>query len=92
MKFPQWVGKGDTTRVASNRLRYMLMQVAVECEPKESMAAVARKAGISRQLLHQGIQRGSFSAKTASLIEQKLGRDVIRKEHLVFPLAIEVTE
>lgn len=92
MKFPQWVGTGQTTRVASNRLRFLLLKLSEGLEDKESLSAVARKAGISRQLLNQGIQRGHFSTKTASQIEKKFGRDVVRKEHLVFPLSIEATE
>jgi hypothetical protein len=98
MKFPQWVsgGKGKRavtgTELAANRLRYMLVTAALHIDSKATLSALAAKVGCSRQNLHLHMENGKFPVGTASKIEAAVGRDVIRKEHLIFPLDIESME
>lgn len=99
MKFPQWVEKAGCgkraatgTALATNRLRFLLMNAALHVDPKGTLTVLAERVETSRQNLHMHMERGKFPVGTATKIEAVVGRDVIRKEHLVFPLDIEVTE
>lgn len=93
MKFPQWVTQSEEEPVlAANRLRFMLMQAATHAGPKGSMHELADYVGVSRQNLYMYISGGGFPVGTAKRIEAAVGRDIIRKEHLVFPLNIEASE
>jgi len=97
MKFPQWVTGPASDPVceeelASNRLRFLLMQAATHAGPKGSIIELAAHVGVTRQNLYMYISRGSFPVGTAKAIERAVGREFVRKEHLVFPLEIEATE
>lgn len=97
MKFPQWVtgpskAPVDEGTLASNRLRFLLLQAATHAGPKGSIIELAEHVGCTRQNLYMYISRGSFPVGTAKAIEGAVGRAVVRKEHLVFPLEIEVSK
>lgn len=87
--FPAWVNEAteDDDR-ASRRLRYMVMRAAIESTPKANIAALADLCFIDRTEIHVAMRNGQFSTKMAAKIEKACGRDVVRREWLVFPLQI----
>lgn len=98
MKFPAWVHapvKGKRlaeATVASNRLRFLLVNAALHVGAEATISGFARYADVPRTHLYNYIRRGSFPQKMAESIEDAVGRRFICAQHLVFPLKIEVDE
>lgn len=93
MKFPDWAedpNLSDKER-ASARLKYLMLSIATEKTGKGSLRAFARLTGIDHSTLAYSIKRGSCTPGVATRIEDVLGRDCIRNEHLRNPLEIEST-
>jgi hypothetical protein len=96
MKFAPWVharvkGKAPSdATVATNRLRYILMRAALHKTEGATIRSLAQHIGIEYNQLYRALRKGAFTVKLAASIEEAVGRDLIRKEHLVFPLNIEV--
>lgn len=90
--FPTWVKqtpKSDKQTLASRRLRYLVMRAAVEKTESGSISSFADLCSIERTQIHLAFRTGHFSAKMALVIEKAAGRDLLRKEWLIFPLDIE---
>lgn len=98
MNFPTWVHhcprgrKLPVAQVASNRLRFLILNAALTCGADGTISGFAKQSGEERARIYRYITRGSFPRKMAERIENQLGQGVICKEHLVTPLEIEVTE
>jgi hypothetical protein len=90
LKFPTWVEnpREDNGDLAQRRLRFMVMTAAIHATPGTSISALADVCGIAREHVHASIREGRFSAQNAAKIEKKCGRDVIRREWLIYPLEI----
>lgn len=88
IKFPQWVqGKrGDCAEaLASRRLRFLVLHASLQLTEKGGVASLADFADVPRELLHWSIKHGAFSVPTATKLETVCGREVLRKEWLIFP-------
>jgi hypothetical protein len=92
MKFPEWIDDPKFTdgERASNRLRYLIANVGAELTGRGTLRAVAKLAGVDHSTLAYSIKRGSCTAQVALQIEEAIGRQHIRHEHLRRPL--EITE
>lgn len=92
--FPRWVthpvdpepGQCD---LAQRRVRYMVGLAALHATPQTSIASLADHCQVERSHIHQAIRDGKFSSKIAHKIERACGRDVIRREWLIYPLDME---
>lgn len=98
MRFPSWVHMNARGRrlpddvVASNRLRFIMLDAAVRKGGEGTIASFARHGGCERARLYQYINRGSFPQSLAEKLEAQFGRHLLQKEHLVFPLQIAASE
>lgn len=97
--FPTWVGthkKKDTAAdkllLAQRRLKYLLGFAALELSEGASMTSLAKVLGVSHGILYYSITHGAFTIEAAQAVEDAAGRDLLRKEWLVFPLDIPTTE
>lgn len=89
IKFPAWVenpGADCGSTLESRRLRFMVLHAAIHAAPNGSIAGLADRCKIERTQVHAAIREGRFSAKMAAQIEKACGRDVVRREWLIFPL------
>jgi len=95
--FPQWVenpqdpelSKEDIeAQLGNRRLRFMVFYAAMHATPQMSLAALADTCNIERAHLHAAIRDGKCSPKMSTKIERACGRDVIRREWLMFPLEV----
>jgi hypothetical protein len=88
--FPPWVtAKHGDGSEESRRVRYLVMLAAVHSTPNGSIAALADTCGIDRPQVHASIREGRCSPKMALKIERACGRNVVRREWLMFPHEIE---
>lgn len=90
--FPTWVSTPEDQsqqELASKRLHYLIYDAALKSVTGGSISAFAEFCDVDRSTIHTFIAKGSFSPRTATRIERACGRDVIRWEHLVYPLEIE---
>lgn len=96
--FPAWVSGPRKKRaitvagqaaIASRRLRYLIMRAAVETTEAGSIASLSDFCMVARTDVHAAIRAGHFSTKLATRIETACGRDIIRRDWLVFPCDIE---
>lgn len=96
--FPRWVThpvdpdlcKEDLDMLlASRRVRYLVGLAALHATPQTSIAALADHCAVERSHIHAAIRDGKFSSKIAHKIERACGRDVIRREWLIYPLDME---
>lgn len=90
--FPAWVENprelsADEER-AMLRLRFLVLKASSWCTPGGSIASFADHCEIERTEVHAAIKNGKFSAAMAQKIEKACGRDVVRREWLIFPLEI----
>lgn len=93
MRFPEWVDAcTDDTERARNRLQYIVARAAIEVTGKNSVRALARKAGIDHSVISYSIRRGQFSAEAAVKLEDFAGRNLLPHEWLRNPLQIRVRE
>ena len=91
MKFPQWVIRTRGKKYqASARLRYIIMNVAVQLNHRASLHAVAEFVKCDHSTLAYYVKQGHFSPTMAQQMEAKLGSDIIRAEWLTDPLSIPV--
>lgn len=93
ISFPAWVERSceldDDDERASRRLRYMILYAAIRTSPNGSIAGLADHCRIERTQVHAAIKEGRFSANMAAKVERACGRDVVRREWLIFPLEIQ---
>lgn len=92
--FPSWVTVAKTPQqLATNRLKYLISQLALKVAAKGSVRGLANHCGVDRTSIHKYIAAGAFPAITATQIERACGRENVRHEELMFPLEInESTE
>lgn len=95
INFPAWTGnqqlmKVDPAAVACHRLRYLILKASIECTPRGSVASFSDHCELDRTEVHRAMREGRFSAKVAQRIEKACGRNVVRREWLIYPL--EVTD
>lgn len=89
MEFPKWVDSPRSKKArAANRLKYILTVIANQTTGRPTMRALSEHVGLDHSTLSTHIRRGAFPKKSATLIEAKLGRDVVKHEHLMDPLSI----
>jgi len=98
ISFPAWVTgprkkraltDADRAALASRRLRFLVMRAAVEKTEAGSIASLSDFCGVTRTDVHAAIRTGHFSTRLASKIESACGRELIRRDWLVFPCDIE---
>ena len=90
VNFPPWVrAKDNEGTLESRRLRYLVLTAAINSTPNGSIAALADLCGIDRPQVHASIREGRCSPSMAKRIEAACGRNVVRREWLMFPLDIE---
>lgn len=96
--FPAWVEnprdpdlcKADLEALLpSRRLRFMVHLAALHATPQASIAALADHCDIERSHIHAAIRDGKMSPKLAHKIERACGRDIVRREWLIYPLDME---
>lgn len=98
MKFPTWVERTERGRklpdevVAANRLRFIMVTASLHKGGEGTIAGFAKCGAVERARLYQYMNRGSFPQKLAERLEAQFGRDLLPKEHLVFPLQIAASE
>lgn len=94
MKFPKWVNGPRSTRQdrASNRLRYLILRLALELDRDNTLQKVAAKVGVSHSVISLYITRGQFSSSLATKFEDTFGRDLCPNEWLRNPLSIPVSK
>lgn len=95
--FPPWVegpkANNDDGTLESRRVRYLVLKAAISSTPNGSIAALADACKIDRSQVHASIREGKLSPTMASKIEKVCGRNVVRREWLMFPLEIhELTQ
>ena len=90
MKFPKWVNKPGTTKqeIASNRLRYLILKLALEIDRDSTLQKVADRIGSSHSVISVYIARGKFSPVMATRFEDTFGRDMCPNEWLRNPMSI----
>lgn len=92
MRFPTWI---EQERSAAERarlkLKHALNLAALHRFGNTSMHELARRIDCSHASIFNALARGSFSATMAKNIESFFGRDQIRSEFLIQPLANERT-
>lgn len=87
--FPTWVTAAKSPeQLATNRLKYLIGQLAQQVTVKGSIRGLAAHCGVDRTSLHKYIAAGSFPAITATQIERACGRALVCHEHLMHPLEI----
>jgi hypothetical protein len=95
MKFPSWVSaphhgrKAPPEVVAKRRLSYIVRRLALEHEPTGSLSDLGERVGILSSQFSLAFRSGRFTQRQAETIESALGRRVVKKEHLMYPLDIE---
>lgn len=94
MIFPRWVHKPGTTKQekASNRLRYLVLRLAIDLDKDATLMKVAEYVGFSHSYISLHITKGYFSASLATAFEDKFGRELCPNEWLRNPLLIPVTK
>ena len=93
MKFPVWVDKSpNDTQRARNRLQYIIARAAIEVTGKNSVRALAQRAGIDHSVISYSVRRGQFSADAAVKLEDFAGRHLLPNEWLRHPLNIPTGE
>lgn len=90
MIFPKWVNKPGTTKQerASNRLRYLVLKLALELDRKNTLQVICDRTGYSHSVISLYINNGKFSPAAAIKFEDTFGRDVCPNEWLRDPLLI----
>lgn len=95
MKFPKWVTKptppskkATNTQIASNRLRYVVLKLALELDRDNTLQALANHVKVSHSTISLYITRGQFSPPMATAFEDKFGRDICPNEWLRNPMLI----
>jgi hypothetical protein len=93
MRFPEWVTAPKSKKAqATNRIRFILMNLALHHSKGGTVAALARELGIGHYTISKAIHAGRFSVKTAWTFQQALGREVVTVEQLTQPLEIPTTK
>lgn len=92
--FPSWV-EGPRNRpaddeLASRRLRYMFLRASLEHTFAGSIASLAAFCDVESTYLHAAIRCGKTPTNIARKIEKACGRNLVKREWLMFPL--EITE
>ena len=91
INFPKWVQgkKSDAaSAIAARRLRYLVLRASVELTCKGSVTSLGQFAGVENGTMHWSIHNGCFSIASAKKLEEACGRDLVRKEWLIYPLDI----
>lgn len=89
--FPEWVTKPkkQTRRqLAVKRLRFVIMNAALQRGGAGNVATFAKELGMERTTISSYIRHGRFSHPAAALAELTFGADLIKKEWLTDPLDI----
>lgn len=92
IEFPLWVtnSKRLTRRqLASNRLRFLVMNTALQARGAGNVATFAHALGMHRTTISSQIKAGKFSHPAAALAEKTFGAQLVRKEWLTDPLNID---
>lgn len=92
IEFPSWVTspKRLTRRqLASNRLRFLVMNAALQAGGAGNVATFAHALGMHRTTITSQIKAGKFSHPAAVLAEKTFGQALVRKEWLTDPLNID---
>lgn len=92
MQFPAWTNSKRKSVQATNRLRYILNQLAMNHSKEGNIASLARQLKLHHSTITRAIQNGAFTVNTAWSIQETLGRDVVTVEQLTKPLEIESTK
>ena len=91
VKFPTWVGSHkskDKMRLARRRLKYLLMRAAAELNESGSIASLSQTTGVAREVIYYSMNHGGFSPNVAQQIEEAVGRELLPKTWLIYPLDI----
>lgn len=89
MKYPDWVHQpvGQSEQMArKKRLTYIVRRAALQVDGRGSYSALAEKLGLCHSTFCIYIDRGRFSAATATAIEKLVGRELAPHELLMNPL------
>lgn len=91
MKFPEWVDDPhqSNTERAGARLRYILKTASLHLTGDGTMRSIARMADVDHSTMAAAVKRGWFSIPMANKIQEAVGRDHLKCEHLTHPLEIE---
>ena len=94
MRFPKWVNKPGTTKQerAANRLRYLVLRLSLELDPRNTLQVVADRVGMSHVTISLYITRGYFSPAMAARFEDTFGRESCPNEWLRDPMLIPVAK
>lgn len=96
--FPAWVERPCdpeltpddlVAQLPQRRLRFMVGLAALHATSQASIAALADHCQVERSHIHAAIRDGRFSSKIAHKIERACGREVVRREWLIYPLDME---
>ena len=91
VKFPAWVSlprAQSKEDLARKRIRYLLLRASIESTEGGNFTSFAERVGIDRSQVHIYAGKGRFNIQMAEACERVFGRDLIRKEWLIFPLDI----
>jgi hypothetical protein len=72
----------------SRRLKYMLTLALLNTNMSTSMHRLAELCGYDHSSIFNAIKRGSLTYEMAKAIEDCLGRDHIKFEHLIEPMSV----
>lgn len=90
--FPDWVTKPKKQprrQLAVKRLRFVIMNAALQRGGAGNVATFAKEMGMERTTISSYIRAGRFSYPAAALAEQTFGVDLIKKEWLTDPLTMD---
>jgi hypothetical protein len=90
MKFPKWVMVDRPTPdvLATRRLRFLVSTASIWGTESGSVTALCERTGIAPSKLYESVRKGGFSMNQAMQIEKACGREVVRREWLIWPLDI----
>lgn len=91
INFPDWVElpkRQSKQQLAAKRLRYMLSRAALERVGYGNISTFAISIGLERNTVHLYVKNGRLSVPAATMAEEVFGKELIRAEWLLNPLAI----
>lgn len=90
MKFPKWVAADRPCPevLATRRLRFLVITASIWGSESGSITALCERTGIAQSKLYESVRKGGFSINQAAQIEKACGREVVRREWLIYPLDI----
>ena len=91
MQFPSWADapKLSKKRRATQRLRFIISNLALRVSGRQSHRALADHVGLNHSTISVYVRRGAFSEKAAKVIEDRVGKELCPSEWLTDPLSIK---